>query len=187
MPKAQNAVQHCPACGGGGLLAAGNQVTPCPYCGGQGQVPAHEGFPVPFFYPFNVTFNPSTVSSGSATKQISNEADFQWVSIVGDTNPVTSLLRVLLEDLSSNFKFSSDPIDINNFMGTGQLPFTLVEPYTFGKNTQLRLTVSDNASGLVAPVSIQICLHGYLLVKDQGVGSQSPPAGSRVTQMVSAG
>jgi len=140
----------------------------------------NEGLPVPFWYNFNLTVNLPGSTSGTTTKQISNEADFQWVFTMADSAPSTNGLQCLLEDLSSNFKFSSDPVDIANFAGTGQLPLPILEPYTFGKGTQLRITVNDNNSGLSAPVKVQIAMFGFLLVKHQGVGSQSPPVAGKV-------
>ena len=174
MPQTKTKITQCAACNGGGLVAVGNKVQHCPACGGAGQVPDDPGFPVPFSYVFDLTINLPGSTSGSVLKQISNEADFEWLSIMGTAD--SARIKLLLEDKSSNFPFSSDPVNFNNFVGSAQLPALLVEPYTFGKNTQLKITATDNGSGLIIPLNAQIVLAGYLRVKAQGVGSQSPPA-----------
>ncbi|MGH9406773.1 MAG: hypothetical protein ACRD3D_13175 [Terriglobia bacterium] len=173
MPQAKTQTQTCPACQGHGLIAVGGQAQTCPYCGGSGQVQANQGFPVPFWYVFDIVWPANNSAPVSITKQISNEADFQWLMLIGTSDFSVSGVQVLIQDLSAPFQFSSDPVNIGNVIGTAQLPFTLVEPYVFGKNSNLRITLSL-PSGVGAPGAQQnteITLFGYLLVKQSGIGA----------------
>lgn len=145
-------IAPCPKCNPSGnsptagkLANGNNQVVDCPLCDGQGAVSTK--FPVPFHYVFPLTVD--SVKGGQFQKQISNEADFRWIYTLLDVPPPgdARFVQLQLQDLSSNFNFSSDFVDALSFAGTGQLPFAILEPYDFGKNTQLLISAKATILG----------------------------------------
>lgn len=188
MPQAQNKTQTCPACKGQGMIAAGRNAQTCPYCGGAGQVQASQGFPVPFWYVFDISWPANNTAPVSLTKQISNEADFEWLMTMGTSGFAALTVQALFQDLSAPFQFSSDPVYFESMAGSGQLPFTLVEPYVFGKNSNLRITLSLGP-GAATPSQTtisEIALFGYLLVKPQGIGASPNAPGQPPNPLLSA-
>lgn len=151
----------CPACSDGhergpGMIQIGGKPWQCPMCSGAGVLPVGNGFPVPFWYPFNLELTatavpgpPSITTAPVArqTRQVASEADFEWVMTLGKARGANGLdgaefVRLQFQDVSSNFDFSNEPIDFDLFCGTGQLPFTTLENYLFGKKTQLKLSAT---------------------------------------------
>lgn len=161
-PQTNSSTTTCPVCHGSGQVNVGGKSMICPACKGQGVTPA--GFPVPFHYPINLTVTqPVTGSQPSQSVpsaptftglsgtnpvilRMGNEAAFEWIyALATATSPNVSgdasrFVQVMLQDMSSQFNFSSSAVGLGLFAGSGQLPFAQLEPYTFGKQTQLSLT-----------------------------------------------
>lgn len=167
--------KHCPLCNADGRSPnpgtvwnlASKRMETCPQCDGQGKVAPSEGFPTPFWYEFasivstitGVAGPPASFTSPPAggTLQIASEADFEWVFSAAQAldnfgNDATRWVLALLEDVSANFKFSSNPVPLASFAGSGQLPSPIIEPYRFGRKTQLALTLSVG----LPPASTQV-------------------------------
>lgn len=204
-PTASPTQTPCPVCNPGGShpLTAGQvtdgttkQVVTCPFCDGSGTDPraasAADGFPTFFWYPFgpfSIGPNGAGFPSGLIQKQIANEADYDLVFLVVDIlqgDPRFGQLK--LTDVGSNFDYSSDFVDINLFAGSGQLPLPILIPYTFGRNTQLRVT----GQAITLPGQTQVIGVGNaVLTSFTGVLQTpvlpGPPAPGQVSVTVTAG
>jgi hypothetical protein len=76
-------------------------------------------------------------------KQLANEWEWKVIFIMGRAD-FPDGLALQLEDAGSSFKFSDYPVAFANFCGNAQLPFPIgLEPYRFGKKTNLRLKAYD--------------------------------------------
>lgn len=149
----------CPACGGSGIDHI--RGTDCPFCKGTGIDTSTQGFPVPFHYPFKGTLAATGLPGSVAALPtlpvpgvtaapvllvipLANEADFEWIFTMGQAT-AAQFVALVLTDLSSNFDFQSAPVAFLDFAGNAQLPLTILEPYRFGRKTQLKLTATFNA------------------------------------------
>jgi hypothetical protein len=111
---------------------------------------------IPFDYVVNgiVALN----SSLSVSLQIQQDADFEVVFLAGTrTSP---LLTVAMSDGATGRSFSNAPVNVDNFFGTAQLPFPLVEPYVFARSTSVNFAFLDSSG---AQNTVQVVLRGYKL------------------------
>ncbi|MGA2610728.1 MAG: hypothetical protein ABSH01_25050 [Terriglobia bacterium] len=143
-----SSTQTCPACQGEGAvgsLTTGRTIT-CPVCNGQGAVSQENTFPAPFHYVFGGTAGSFAVPSGGQVgfpKQLANEWEWELIFMMGRAD-FPDGIALLLEDVGSQFKFSDYPVAFANFCGNAQLPFPEgLEPYRFGKKTNLTITAYD--------------------------------------------
>lgn len=171
--------QTCPACQGSGAVTTVNGTMTCGLCGGAGEVESSETRQ-PFAYVFNPnqqsqtgspTSTPGTVPANGtalAIKQIDPSSDFEWVFTMASFT--SSSLLVYFKDDTINF--TSDPVLLNLFAGTAQLPFPVWiggQPYVFGARSVLEFDLTDtsgqNNTG-------QIILWGFKILKrSQGANS----------------
>jgi len=115
---------------------------------------------VPLRVPFDYVID-SVVPLNGATappRQFDEDADFEWVmTVVTRTSP---LLTVEVIDGATGRVLMSNPVNIDNFAGTAQLPFPLVEPYVIARSSLLRFRFVDTSG---APNTVQLVLRGYKL------------------------
>jgi hypothetical protein len=139
-----SSTQTCPACQGTGGNPVTGGTTPCPACNGQGQL--DNRYPTPFDIVFGGMAGSFQVPSGGQTafpKQIARDFEWELIFMMGQAD-FPAGLALQLEDLGSEFKFSDYPVAFSSFCGTAQLPFPEgLEPYRFGKKTNLQITAYD--------------------------------------------
>jgi hypothetical protein len=153
---AQATQKTCKVCAGRGAVTnAARQTQTCPNCNGQGTQP-QKVYRVFFDYVF-----PQTVllanAQGNSVLQIQFDSDFEWIWIVGSS---TGNFTILLNDSSTGRNLASAPVLSQNFMGTAQLPFPLVEPYLLARSTTITAALQD-VSG--AGNTINLVFRGYKL------------------------
>jgi len=145
----------CPSCQGRGILAgAGGRPWQCPNCGGTGV--NQQVFRVPFDYVW-----PSIVLTAlqnlPATLQIDQDSDFEWIWVVADQ---TGSWKIQVRDGSTGRTLSNNAVNNDNYAGTAQLPFPLVEPYLIARSTVMTASVTDLSN---AGNTIQLVFKGYKL------------------------
>jgi hypothetical protein len=153
---AQAAQKTCRSCAGRGMVTnPARQVQQCPNCAGTGAAP-QKVYRVFFDYVF-----PQLVllanAVGNTVLQIQFDSDFEWIWIVGSR---TGTFSIQLNDSSTGRNLSNSPVNDVNFMGTGQLPFPLVEPYLLARSTTITAAVTDTSG---AGNTIQLVFRGYKL------------------------
>ncbi len=112
---------------------------------------------IPFDYVINAVV-PANSTGFPVSLQIQQDADFEWVFTVGTrTSP---LADVDIKDGATGRSLNSAPVNVDNFMGTAQLPFPLVEPYIIARSTAINFTFRDTSA---AQNTIQLVLRGYKL------------------------
>ena len=131
----------------------------CPVCQGIGQISGDltDQLFISPFSPAQLTANQLGVLS---TVTIDNDADFRirWL-----TSSQTGLYSVEIKDLyAGGAPWMPTPINSENFVGTGQLPFVLPKPYPVYKGSSLQAKFNDRSG---APNTIQLCLVGYKIDK----------------------
>ncbi len=116
---------------------------------------------IPFDYVVNAVV-PLNSTGFPVSLQIQQDADFEIVFLVGTrTSP---LADVAMSDGATGRSFSNNPVNVDNFFGTAQLPFPLVEPYIVARSTSLNFTFRDTSG---AQNTIQLVLRGYKLFPQQ--------------------
>jgi hypothetical protein len=94
----------------------------------------------------------------SQSLQIQQDADFEWVfRIASRTDP---RVTVDVSDGATGRKFNSAPVNIDNYAGTAQLPFPLVEPPIIARSSSINFTFVDSSG---AQNTVQLVLSGYKL------------------------
>lgn len=150
--------QQCPSCRGRGVLPtrSGNQV--CPNCKGTGVIEQQ-----PIRVPFDLVL-PNAVLTAlqqgvPQQQQVDQDADFEWVFTVANS---TGLFSVQLTDPSTGRTLNSanTPVNGENFAGTAQNPFPLVEPYVWPRSGVVKALFNDRSN---AGNTIQLVLRGYKL------------------------
>jgi len=156
-----SSTQICPACQGNGAVgnvATGRAAT-CPVCNGQGVMSRDNTFPAPFHYVFGGTAGSFAVPSGGQAgfpKQLANEWEWELIFMMGKADYPDGI-ALLFEDVGSQFKFSDYPVAFKNFCGDAKLPFPIgLEPYRFGKKSNLTITGYDIGTIAQPPVVIGI-------------------------------
>ncbi len=152
----------CPACNGTRMIpnpAMGGRMQVCPLCEGRGNV-LEQPIRVPYDYPVGGVVGALGVLT--PTLQIQQDADFEWVWTVATRTAAG--LTVQVEDAATGRRLMSAPINIDNFAGTAQLPFPLVEPYIVARTSNLNWTFTDTSG---APNTVQLVLRGYKLFPQQ--------------------
>jgi hypothetical protein len=162
MANGQTTQQTCQACRGQGVLNNPGQRTMqvCPVCGGDG-VKQQSPFRVPFWYVL-----PNAVLTGNqsglvVTQTIDQDADFEWIWIISSQ---TGTWSVTIRDPSTGRDMSNNPINSENFAGTAQLPFPLIEPYVWARATSIKATFNDRSGN---SNTVQLVLGGYKLYPRQ--------------------
>lgn len=118
---------------------------------------------IPFDYVINAVVPANAGQAGGpaavpVSLQIQQDADFEWIFIVGtSTSPLGD---VAVQDGATGRNLTSAPVNYANFFGTAQLPFPLVEPYIIARSTAVNFNFRD-ASG--AQNTVQLVLRGYKL------------------------
>lgn len=116
---------------------------------------------IPFDYVVNAVV-PLNSTGFPVSLQIQQDADFEIVFIVGSrTSP---LADVQMSDGATGRSFSNAPVNVDNFFGTAQLPFPLVEPYIIARSTSVNFSFRDTSG---AQNTIQVVLRGYKLFPQQ--------------------
>lgn len=147
----------CRQCGGAGRTATpnGRQWQQCQACGGSGQ--NQQVFRVPFDYVWPSMVLTALQANLPFTLQIDQDSDFEWIWTVGDR---TGAYKIQLRDGSTGRTLSNTQVNDDNFAGTAQLPFPLVEPYLIARSTSMQATVTDLSN---AGNTIQLVFRGYKL------------------------
>lgn len=112
---------------------------------------------IPFDYVVNAVV-PGASTGFPVSLQIQQDADFEIVFLVGSRT--SALADVAMSDGATGRSFSNAPVNVDNFFGTAQLPFPLVEPYVIARSSSLNFTFRDT-SGVTN--TIQLVLRGYKL------------------------
>lgn len=117
--------------------------------------------PPPLRIPFDYVVNavvPANSNGFNVSLQIQQDADFEIVFLTGShTSP---LADVAMQDGATGRNFSNAPVNVDNFFGTAQLPFPLVEPYIIARSSSVNFTFRDTSG---AQNTIQLVLRGYKL------------------------
>jgi hypothetical protein len=129
----------------------------CPNCGGSG-TQDQQVLRVFFDYVFPLTTIVAALGQAQQLLKIDQSSDFEWIWIVSSS---LGLYSVQLTDNSTGRTLSSDFVDSENFAGTAQLPFPLVEPYLLARSGSVSATFTDRSG--VASNAIQLVLRGYKL------------------------
>jgi len=112
---------------------------------------------IPFDYVINAIV-PANSTGFAVSLQVQQDADFEWVFTVGTrTSP---LADVDIKDGATGRSLNSAPVNVDNFFGTAQLPFPLVEPYIIARSTAINFSFRDTSA---AQNTIQLVLRGYKL------------------------
>lgn len=167
---------NCQSCGGRGVLNnAKGQAQVCPNCGGTGQKP-----PSVLRVPFDYAFPSAVLTANQQGLQdplvFDFDADFEQVWWVANS---TGLYSVQITDRSANRQLSNAPVNGENFAGTAQVPFPLVEPYVWAR-ASAALGVFNDRSG--AGNTVQLVMRGFKLFPAsapmQGSQGMIVPAGT---------
>jgi hypothetical protein len=114
----------------------------------------------PLRVPFEYVVNAVVPLNGNVpvSLQIQQDADFEWVfRIASRTDP---RLTVDVSDGATGRKYTLAPVNIDNFAGSAQLPFPLVEPFIIARATSITFTFTDSSG---AQNTVQLVLSGYKL------------------------
>jgi len=111
--------------------------------------------------------SPSIPSGGSVVTQfqVDNDSDFEWRWLIGTsilTTGVAGLASVTLTDRYTARPLMTANINLENLMGTAQLPFTLPKPYILRRTSSIQGSFTDRS---IAGVNnnVQLCFVGYKL------------------------
>jgi hypothetical protein len=116
---------------------------------------------IPFDYVVNAIV-PLNSTGFNVSLQIQQDADFEVVFIVGTRTDARA--DVSMSDGATGRSFMSGPVNVDNFFGTAQLPFPLVEPYIVARSTSVNFQFRDTSG---AQNTIQVVLRGYKLFPQQ--------------------
>lgn len=119
---------------------------------------------VPLRVPFDYVVDAVVPLNGTmpVIRQFDEDADFEWVMTVATrTDP---RVTVQITDSATGRVLVSNPVNIDNFAGTGALPFPLVEPYVIARSSSLRFVFVESSG---AQNTVQIVLRGYKLYPQQ--------------------
>lgn len=120
----------------------------------------------PFVYTINLTVAAS--SSSSTSTQIQADSDFVWTkaaAVVTDSatglvftamTTVPALLQ--LNDSGSGRNLQDAAVAVSAWFGTAQLPFELVPPKIFRRNSQLSATIQNQSAGSLI---FRLAFHGF--------------------------
>jgi hypothetical protein len=114
----------------------------------------------PLRVPFEYVVNAVVPANGNVpvSLQVQQDADFEWVfRIASRTDP---RVTVDVSDGATGRKYTLVPVNIDNFCGTAQLPFPLVEPFIIARATSINFTFQDSSA---AQNTVQLILSGYKL------------------------
>jgi hypothetical protein len=147
----------CPSCKGKGVLPNGRGgYQPCPNCGGNGYIQLQ-----PIRVPYDLVLPNAVLAANqqglSVSQQVDQDADFEWVFTVANS---TGLYSVAILDPSTGRQLSTSAVNGENFAGSAQLPFPLVEPYVWARSSVVRATLNDRSGG---GNTVQLVLRGYKL------------------------
>jgi hypothetical protein len=150
----------CPSCTPGGrpgvVMNSKGQAQVCPNCGGTGaKSPAV--IRVPFDYAFPSAVLTANQQGFQNPLVFDYDADFEQVWWTASS---TGLYSVQITDRSANRQLSNAPVNGENFAGTAQVPFPLVEPYVWARSSAA-LGVFNDRSG--AGNTVQLVMRGYKL------------------------
>jgi hypothetical protein len=167
----------CPSCMGRGMVSNPMQRTNqvCPNCSGTG-TQQQQVLRVPFDYAFGggAVVLTALQAGVASTVQIDQSADFEWIWTVASS---TGLYSVQFTDASTGRTLSNAAINGENFAGTAQLPWPLVEPYLIARSGTMQGSFTDRSG---AGNTIQMVLRGYKLfpvsAPMQGSSGQIVPA-----------
>lgn len=145
--------KSCPTCKGTGLVTTpnGQQWQQCPNCNGTGAVKR-----AGLFYTYAI---PTTALNALQTKPVIITIvnwDFLWLELTGDSIGAYTLQIQDVGD-TRNFSPPGTPISNADIVGTGQNPFPLLTPYTFAKQSQIQITLTDTSN---AGNSVNLCFIG---------------------------
>lgn len=147
----------CPTCKGKGAMPngrGGNLL--CPNCGGVGYIMQQ-----PIRVPYDLVLPNAVLTALQAgvpvTQQIDQDSDFEWVFTVANS---TGLYSISLLDPSTGRQLSTSNVNGENFAGTAQLPFPLVEPYVWARSSIVKALFNDRSN---SGNTVQLVLRGYKL------------------------
>jgi len=122
-----------------------------------------------YAYTLNVS---SIAAAGVDTDSINIDSDSQFVwmktayfvdiagAVQTDSSRVIPLINVQLTDSGSSRQFFDEPQPVNNFAGTGNIPFILPSPFVFRSNANINASFT-NYSVATTYVNLKISLIGF--------------------------
>lgn len=115
----------------------------------------------PIRVPFDLVL-PNAVLTANQTGlpvnvQIPQDADFEAIWIVANS---TGLYSVQLQDPSTGRFLSNSAVNGENFAGTAQLPFPLIEPYVWARSALVNAIFNDRSG---SGNTVQLVIRGYRL------------------------
>lgn len=120
-----------------------------------------------FDYVLNAVVNPAAAAPPQplANQQLNGDGDydFEWHELVGSRT--SALLTVAMRDATDAGKlFQNAPVNIDNWLGTAQLPHVIVPQFLI-KRFNLSFDFVDTSG---AANTVQLALRGYKLVPIMG-------------------
>lgn len=95
----------------------------------------------------------------ASTIQIDTDANFQLLFLIGSRTSALVTIEVF-EGGAGGLAWQSDPVNIDNFLGTAQLPFPLVIPQLLPKNRVYKVQTVDTSG---SANTVQVIFEGYKL------------------------
>jgi hypothetical protein len=144
---------QCRNCKGGGSMkdTQSGQIYPCGACGGSGAVNRPEVGPQDYVFEMVI---PTGQTQAVVTKTILSY-DFlaKWLVFVASD----AADQVLVKD-NTGYQWQDQPIQLQNWAGTGSLPFPLQPNVLIVKNATISITMTGTAGD-----TAEICLRGINL------------------------
>lgn len=134
-------MNKCSMCNGQGSVATPNQSQwqRCPLCDGSGQ-PIAPGLT----FAYEIVIGPlGALAAGNGSVNVLDHA-FRWMFMVAVS---TGAFTVQIVDGTTKRPFMQAQVHQNNFCGTAQNPFPLLQPYDFNVRGQIQANVTDLSGG----------------------------------------
>lgn len=151
---------QCPTCATskykGALPTQQGKWQICPTCNGT-TVVVQQPIRVPYDYVLPNAVLTALQAGVTSQQQIDQDSDFEAVWIVANS---TGTYSVQITDPSTGRPLSNANVNGENFAGTAQLPFPLVEPYVWARSSIIKASFTDRSNG---GNTIQLVIRGFKL------------------------
>jgi len=130
-------------------------------------------------YIYGIDFLPATLTATTTGQlQINSDADFAcyyltatFFGVDNTTVLAAPTLTLQIADAGSGRFWSNQAIQMNNWFGTGQLPYMFVKPKLVGGGSTLSFAITNLAG---TSYNVRIALHGLKLYPFPETGYYSP-------------